>query len=505
MGRQYTGKQITRTAEVKQKNGDVYVYERVYQYDRDKKKTVVVSNRLIEKRRAGEAAKEDAPAAPAAPQALLPPGRTEQKEAPQAVLTAAELRDFAEEHSCIREAAELCLPDAVREPLLSGLWRLALSRERSGEPEVSAAEEAELAELVAGVRGVLETLLRLRLVRCQDREVSLLALSGEPGRLFFRSGAELLGEQTLPEMLCAPAAVEKVWSSVGAGELLLQRTYIDHPIRTLEEMRNLIGRPLSFVCPLSLDFAVAERLLTETAVARRQSAQTLEDGRAVAATFGLAFGDTVELVSAAGSELCLHIYSFPRIREVEMARLEAQLDHLRELLETGTPAADLDGRAQQLCRRFLHQDERGRWQTDPESFRASTAKLGCLMLIANGTRDAAQALRLHEEADTCRRWVRVLAAEKKSFAVELLVRMLLGSVRVLTDAARGMEPPADASPETRLVTEAAAAYLENASGGELLDMLLGPRPSSQAAASRRLAVSELLRRAAANMKIAPVC
>ena len=54
MGRQYTGKKITRTAEVKQKNGDIYVYERVYQYDRDKKKTVVLSNRLIGKRRAGE-------------------------------------------------------------------------------------------------------------------------------------------------------------------------------------------------------------------------------------------------------------------------------------------------------------------------------------------------------------------------------------------------------------------------------------------------------------------
>jgi predicted metal-dependent peptidase len=44
-----TGRVIMSRADVPQKNGDIYIYEREYQYDPTIKKTKRISNRLIAK------------------------------------------------------------------------------------------------------------------------------------------------------------------------------------------------------------------------------------------------------------------------------------------------------------------------------------------------------------------------------------------------------------------------------------------------------------------------
>lgn len=54
MSRPYTGKQSTGIRKVKRPNGDIYVYERIIEYDQKIKKTKTVGNKLIGKIRAGE-------------------------------------------------------------------------------------------------------------------------------------------------------------------------------------------------------------------------------------------------------------------------------------------------------------------------------------------------------------------------------------------------------------------------------------------------------------------
>lgn len=49
MPRHYTGKEYTGLRRVTQKNGDIYVYQRVTRYDREQRKTVTVSNKLLGK------------------------------------------------------------------------------------------------------------------------------------------------------------------------------------------------------------------------------------------------------------------------------------------------------------------------------------------------------------------------------------------------------------------------------------------------------------------------
>ena len=49
MARKLTGKVIKSRAEVPQKNGDIYIYEREYQYKPEKKKTMRTSNKLVAK------------------------------------------------------------------------------------------------------------------------------------------------------------------------------------------------------------------------------------------------------------------------------------------------------------------------------------------------------------------------------------------------------------------------------------------------------------------------
>ena len=49
MARKLTGKATKNRKEVPQKNGDIYIYDREYQYNPEKKKTIRISNKLLAK------------------------------------------------------------------------------------------------------------------------------------------------------------------------------------------------------------------------------------------------------------------------------------------------------------------------------------------------------------------------------------------------------------------------------------------------------------------------
>lgn len=515
MGRQYTGKQITRTAEVKQKNGDVYVYERVYQYDRDKKKTVIVSNRLIGKRRAGETEIVPMGSADRGQQALLLPAGADASApvaapadrkcaaagGPGGPLTAAELRRYAEQQSCLREAAELCLPDEMREPILVGLWNALMQREIPGNGD-SAVTPHELSRRIADAHGLMDAVLRAQLLRAGSSRLTLTALGGEPGHVFFQCGSRLLGERTLPEMLTLPAGLEQVWNEVGAGDLMLQQSFLDTPVTDSGEIRALLRRTLDFVCPFSAQTEMGRRLLTETALTRRQTQTLLEPEEVWASTFPLRLGATLEIVETSGAELFLHIYSFPAQRDSESAQFEEQLDRLRGLLAGGLPLNDLDARAQGLRQQFLREDSDGSWTQDEEACRQHMGQLGCLMLLANGERDARAAFALEREARRRQRWLKRLSAERLNLSTEILIAMLRDSLTELIRAARNAGGEVSGL-EERMISDAAGAYLLNASLGEVLSMLFGPEPDSEAGRARREAVSARLRRAAGSKKAAP--
>lgn len=502
MGRQYTGKQITRTAEVKQKNGDVYVYERVYQYDRDKKKTVVVSNRLIGKRRAGQTELEPMGASqelllPAAPEKEPAPGMP-----PGAVqpLSAAELLSWTADRSCLEEAAELCLPDATRLALVKGLWEALICRETELKDPVPGAD-AELRRLVGQAHGLMETLLRLRLLEASGEALTLIALAGSPGHIFFLRDGVLLGVRELPEMLSVPAGAERVWSDLGAGDLVMQRSFVDLHVNGLADIRSLERRTFDFVCPLSLSSELSQRLLAETSLSRRQPQSFLEEEDAWASTFPLRQGDTLEIAEGTGAELYLHIYSFPARKDREAAEFDAELNALLTLLTQGTPQDDLDEQAQNLRRRYLREDSAGLWSRDPEACRRHTEKLGCLMLIANGERDAGGALRLVRSASQWRRWLSRLSEEGRDLRVEVLIRLLKDSLEDLVKEARSETEQAGGFAQ-RLVDDAAGAFLHNATLGEILSVVLGAEPEQDAAKARRIAVSDRIRRTAEMKKAA---
>lgn len=491
MSRQYTGRQIKRTAEVKQKNGDVYVYERVYQYDRDKKKTVVISNRLIGKRRAGQTELE--------PTKRREAQRSQTGELPDMAQAArataapeaseADLRTCVLERSRLLEAAELCLPDAMRTSLLDGAWQLMKSRMPDGGQYN---EYDKLTRLVRGAHGLLPALLRLRLLQAEGA-ATLIALPGEPGRVFFVRDGALLGEQVLPELLSVSAGAERVWSQVAGGDLLLQRAYIDQRILGVEDLRLLERQTFDFVCPLSLRSETGQRLFTETALLRRQSQTLLPQKEDVwASTFPLRQqAETLEVTDGRDAEFFLHIYSFPAQKEKEAAQFNALLGRLLELMECGTSVGELSQRARDLLRRFLRENEKSEWIKEHEACRRHVEQLGCLMLIANGERDAGEALRLVHQADEWRGWQARIQSDGLDTDTEVLVRVLRDAVAALIDDARRTGPD-PGSLEARTVSEAAGAYLENADPGEILSMLLGPEPETAGGRARRAAVWERL-------------
>lgn len=487
MGRKYTGRAIRRRAEVRQKNGDIYVYDRIYQYDREKKKTVVVYNKLIEKRRAGGVVEtaasvpDDTPAvreqATGKRTAAVQPGRR----LPPADL--AEIQKWCEDRSRVREALALYLPPKETDAALSALWQVLFAR-----------TEAEISKDPAGL---LTTLFYLRLPGETGEDLRLCTMRHHGGWAAAIAGRRLLGLAPLSEDLALSAGVAQLWRQADADNLLLLHTYLDTPVHDARDIARLRRFAQDFVCPLDKASETGRLLLSRLQLRPFRDGVFLPGPHAWACTFPVCISDIIEVTEEAACEAYVHVYVLPEEKGAGMQHLRKKMTALGAFLNSGGDEDDLTQKKQALIRRFLKKTADGRWQMREEEMARAGQPEGIRMLIANGIREPGEALALCDDAERIR--CRYLKGTKKKSAVcaRVFSACLRQTLRQLLKAAARIPADADAA-----IERAAAGFLRKGTPEELPAVFSAG--ADRVVEKRNDAIRQKIALAMAHKKTAPV-